>query len=35
MSEGLLDEVTLAKVEEVLQGACGLTLAAYFALAVF
>ncbi|WP_244237489.1 CheR family methyltransferase, partial [Corallococcus llansteffanensis] len=27
MSEGLLDEVTLAKVEEVLQSACGLTLA--------
>ncbi|WP_223634639.1 protein-glutamate O-methyltransferase CheR [Corallococcus sp. EGB] len=27
MSEGLLDDATLAKVEEVLQGACGLTLA--------
>ena len=27
MSDGLLDEVTLAKVEEVLQSACGLTLA--------
>ncbi|MFB1479564.1 CheR family methyltransferase [Corallococcus sp. RDP092CA] len=27
MSDGLLDDATLAKVEEVLQGACGLTLA--------